>query len=554
MRVPSADTVAVAVTAGVVSALVVLPLVLLAWRSLTPDGDLSLAAYRAAFGGVPLMEVAWTTAAFAVGASALGLALGTVLAVILVRTDLPGRRALFVVAVAPLALPGVLQTVAWIFLAAPGAGVLSELPGVPSVFGLEGMVLVEGLRLTPLALLLVAAVLWSGDPALEEAARVSGASRRTVLRHVTLPLLRPALAATALLLVLRSVGTFEVPTLLGIPERTWVFTSRVWLSLGASGSSSADAAAASMPLLALTLAGSVVLALVLRRSRARAAVSGRGFRHVPIELGRWRVPALCAIVVYLAVAVVLPLAALVWMSTQPYLAAPTREALDRASLDAYAGLVTDDVTLGAVRNSVVYAGLAAAFATGLATIVAWTSLRSRSRARHALDSLAFLPVAIPGLVLGVALAQLLLTGPVVLYGTAAALVLGYVARYLPYSARFTGAGLGRLGLELEEAARVGGAGWWPTLRRVTVPLAAAAVGAAWLASFTVALTDVSLSLVLTSPGNEVVGTRIWSLYDSGRWDELSALGVATIVAVVVLGLAAVAVGRLAAGGGARAPR
>jgi iron(III) transport system permease protein len=124
-------------------------------------------------------------------------------------------------------------------------------------------------------------------------------------------------------------------------------------------------------------------------------------------------------------------------------------------------------------------------------------------------------------------------------------VLGLTTRYLPYGTRFTSAGLARVGGEMEEAARVGGAGWWQTFRRVTVPLAATALGAAWLAVFTVAFTDVSLALVLAAPGNEVVGVRIWSLYESGRWDELAALGVVTTAAVVVLGLAALLVGRLA---------
>ena len=164
------------------------------------------------------------------------------------------------------------------------------------------------------------------------------------------------------------------------------------------------------------------------------------------------------------------------------------------------------------------------------------------------DALAFLPIAVPGIVLGVGFLQLFLHSPIALYGTALALVLGLTTRYLPYGTRFTGAGLARVGREMEEAARVGGAGWWPTFRRVTVPLAAAALGAAWLAVFTVAFTDVSLALVLASPGNEVVGVRIWSLYESGRWDELSALGIVTTCTVVVLGLATLVAGRFATAG------
>ena len=215
--------------------LVVIPVVLLVWRSLTPGGSLSLDAYRAAFAGVSLVSLTATTVAFAAGSSLLGLALGTGLAVALVGTDLPGRRVLIVLTLAPLLLPGVLQTIAWIFLAAPNSGALSGIPALPSVFGLGGMIFVEGIRLAPLALLLVGAALRAGDPALEEAALMAGAGRAAVLRRVTLPLLRPALAATGLLLAIRALGSFEVPALLGIPDRTWVFTSRIWLSLDAGG-------------------------------------------------------------------------------------------------------------------------------------------------------------------------------------------------------------------------------------------------------------------------------------------------------------------------------
>lgn len=545
-RMPRTDTVVVVVAAVVVAALVLVPLLVLAWRSVTPAGDLSLDSYRAAFADVPLREVAGTTALFAVGATAIGLVLGGALAFVLMRTDLPARRGLLVVAVAPLILPGVLHAIAWVFLAAPESGILSDLPGVPSAFGLGGMVLVEGMRLVPVALLLIAASLRRGDPAFEEAARVAGAGRLGTLRRVTLPLSRPALVAAAVLLLLRAVGSFEVPTLLGIPGRTWVFTSRVWLALGTSGSTSANAAAAAVPLLLVTVLGAAVLALLLRRPRTHEAVTGRGYRHRPIELGRWRYPVLAAVLAYLTVAVALPVAALGWMSTQPFLARPSSASLRRMSGDAYRRLLEDQVTVGAIRNSVVLGGLAALVATVLAAVVAWNALRSRSAARHLLDGLALLPIAIPGLVLGVALLQVFLRGPILLYGTATALVLGLVARYLPYATRFTGAGLARLGRDLEEAARVGGVGWWPTLRRVTLPLAAAAVGAAWLAVFAIAFTDVSLALVLSSPGSEIVGVRIWSLYESGRWDELAALGVVTVTAVVALGLACLALGRVAA--------
>jgi iron(III) transport system permease protein len=248
---------------------------------------------------------------------------------------------------------------------------------------------------------------------------------------------------------------------------------------------------------------------------------------------------------YVALAVVLPLLALVWMSTQPFLTPVSGEALQRASVGAYRAVLEDELVHTALRNSIVDAGLAALLAIILAAVIAWAALRSRSRGRLLLDALAFLPIAVPGLVLGVALLTVFVRVPAALYGTAAALVLGYVARYVPYAARFGGAGLARVGRDLEDVARVSGIGWRPTFVRVVVPLAGASLLAGWLAVFTIALTDVSLSLVLYAPGTEVLGVRIWSLYASGRWDELAALGVVTMVAVALLALAGLALARTA---------
>src|SRR4051812_36875697 len=161
-RLPDAESVALAGVLAVLVLLVVLPVALLVWRSLTPDGSLSFDAYRAAFAGISVGSLLVTTVAFAAGAALVGLALGTALAVVLVGTDLPGRRVVLVLAVSPLLLPGVLQTIAWIFLAAPKSGALSGVPGMPSVFGLGGMIFVEGIRLAPLALLLAGAALRAG--------------------------------------------------------------------------------------------------------------------------------------------------------------------------------------------------------------------------------------------------------------------------------------------------------------------------------------------------------------------------------------------------------
>ena len=528
----------------VLALLVVVPVALLVWRSLTPGGSVSLDAYRVAFDGVSLASLTMTTVAFAVGAALLGLTLGTALAVALVGTDLPGRRVVLVLALSPLLLPGVLQTIAWIFLAAPQSGALSGIPGMPSVFGLGGMIFVEGIRLAPIALLLVGAALRAGDPALEEAALMAGAGRASVLRRVTLPLLRPALAATAVLLAIRALGSFEVPALLGMPNRTWVFTSRVWLSLGEGQEGLSGAAAASVPLLCLTALGSLALAgasapaagargglgsrLQAHTHGAAALAPARARRRLGVR-GRRRHPA----------------AARARVDEHPAVphAGHARVPRPRRARGVLGGVPRRPHRHGAPELD--------------RRLEHRRGPRVRPRCGHRLDCPArpdtravrsrmrshFSRSRFPASCSGWRSSASSSRAPIALYGTAAALVLGYLARYLPYASRFAGGGLARLGRDLEDAARVSGVGWWPMISRIVLPLALASLAAAWLAVFAVALTDVSLSLVLYAPGSEVLGVRIWSLYQGGAWNELAALGVVISAVTVALGLAALALGR-----------
>ena len=153
--------------------------------------------------------------------------------------------------------------------------------------------------------------------------------------------------------------------------------------------------------------------------------------------------------------VALPVAALVWISTQPFLAGPSTAAFERADLDAYRGLVADEYDDGtACGNSIVFAGAAGILATAIAVVVGWTALRARSRMRHALDALAFLPLAVPGLVLGVALLQVFLRAPVLLYGTAPPSCSGSWPATSRMRRDSRVPGFAPLGRELEDVARV----------------------------------------------------------------------------------------------------
>jgi len=530
----------IAATLAALGGLVLVPLGYLVWRTFFPDGTLTLDVVREAYAADGLAGMAANSLVFAGGATALALLTGVPLGWLLVRTDLPLRRTFLVVALVPLVVPGVLYTISWIFLASPNAGLINTVAGahLVDVFGLGGMTVVEGFHLSPLVLILTAAAARSVDVSLEESALCSGASLGTMLRRVTLPLLRPALLAAALVSLIRALESFEVPALLGIPGGTWVFTSRVFGALEHFPGGIALAGAYALPLIALTCCGAVLLAVLTRRRRAYETMTGRGASRRALPLGRWQLPLAAAVGAYLLVSVVLPVLTLVWISTQPYLDVPSRESLARASLAGYSEVLHSPRTLRAFWNSALLGTGAATATLVLGAVIAWLSVRSRLRGRHIADAAAFLPLALPGIVLGAALLAFWVRIPWSVYGTLWILLLAYVTGYLPYGVRSATAAISQLGRDLEEAAQVSGASWVQAFRRVIVPLAGPGLLAGWIIVVVFTMRELSASIVLYTPGNEVVAVQIWQQYENGDFRAVGALGV--IVTTASIGLVAAA--------------
>ena len=157
--------------------LALVPIGYLVWEAFEVDGQLGLENFRSAYGVDGLGTMTANSLVFAVGSAGLAVVAGTALAFLVTRTDMPLRRLCFAAAVIPLIFPGVLYTIAWIFLAGPRSGALRNV--LPfDAFGMDGMVAVEAMGLAPLVFLLMAAAFSSMDPALEEAALTSGAQAR----------------------------------------------------------------------------------------------------------------------------------------------------------------------------------------------------------------------------------------------------------------------------------------------------------------------------------------------------------------------------------------
>jgi iron(III) transport system permease protein len=541
-RLLSARNLIVLGVAAIVAYLGAVPLGFLLWQTFDKGGHFTFANFREAYNTVGLGEMMGNSLAFAFGSSAVALVIGSILAYLIVRTDVPGKPLMFAASLVPLIIPGILHTIAWVFILDPNIGIANKWVIQPldgnhpfNVFSIPGMIVIEGLHLAPLVFLLMAAALRSMDPSLEESAIMSGASLPTVFRKITLPLVRPALYAATLIMVVRGLESFEVPAVVGLRNHIWVYTSRIWQALNDAIPNYGQAGAYAMTLLVLTAIGVSLQSFLARRGRAFQTITGKGFRPHPVRLGVWRVPATIFILLYFLIAVVLPLLTLFYASTQAFYSPPTRQTLSHMSFSNYPLEWRDPVLRHAVVNSI-YLGLGTATAVMLlAAVASWLVVRTRLPGRWIVDNLAFMPLAIPGLVLGVSLLFVYLrTSWLPIYGTLWILFVAYLTRYMPYGMRYASTSMFQIGRELEESAQMSGAGWWHTFRRIVLPLLAPGLVAGWIYIVIVSFRELGASVLLYSPGKEVLSIVIWEQWRDGLLTQVAALGVMLIGALILL--------------------
>ena len=500
----------------------------------------TLDGFKRAYTDAQAFEMMRNSIWFAVGSAALSLVVGTTLAFLNVRTDVPFKGLFFAASIIPLVIPGILYTVSWIFLASPDIGLVNFVlepifgPGTFNIYSVWGMIWVEGLHLSPITFLFMVAAFRSQDPSLEESALMSGASRLTVLRRITVPLLRPAIAASTLIMMVRALESFEVPALLGLQEGIYVFTSKIYFMLRTYPQDLNGAGALALGLLAIAAMGMMLEHVLSRGAKAYQTVTGKGFRPRPIELGKWRGVAGIAIIGYFFLTVILPMLMLIYTSLLPYYQRPSGEAFSSMTLQNYADLLEMSKAATALKNSLILGASSATLVMVFMAIAAWIVVRSNIPGRKMLDLLSFAPLVIPGLVLGLSLQFVYLRSPIPIYGTIWILLIAYCTRYMPYGMRYAVTSMQQISSELEESAAVSGATWWQVFRRVLLPLLMPGLLAGWIYIFVVSFRELSSSILLYSSGNEILSILIWEQFENGKFTTLAALGVVMVAVLMVL--------------------
>lgn len=518
------------------------PLLMLFSRSVqSEDGSLTLSLYLSLITDRsllrPFMVTLWLGAVVTAGCVLIGVPMAWVVA----RTNMPWKALVRVLAGVSFIIPSFIGAIAWILLLGPNSGLVNVflrntlgLPIALNIFTFEGLAFVLTLHFYPLVFFAVSAALGNMDPSLEEAARVSGATAMTTAVRISIPLVLPALFSGALLVFLESIAAFGAPAAIGFSAGFETLTVRIYRLISFPPRLEL-AAAATVPIVGLTMLGMWGQTRLLGR-RQFTVVTGKSARVGMIDVGPWRYVFLAFSLMVVGVAVVLPGAYMAVASFVRIWGAELRSA--NLTLENYAFLWhPGSYVAHAIRNSLVLGIGAALAAVAIGLIVAWIIERIRPRGRGALANLAMVPFAFPGMAFGVGLIIAYTRPWLNLYGTLWLLLIGYVAKYISLGFTFIRDGLRQLVPELEEAARMAGASWALTMRRITVPLLSGALVVGLTMVFSLVLRELSMSILLVLPGSETMAVAIFLFLQDGYFEKAAALSIVVgSVAVLSVGI------------------
>ncbi len=503
------------------------------------DGEavrLSLDNFVRLFGDPRFATAALNTLIAGGCTTVLAMTLGFTLAWLVARTDMPGRSWFETGNLIPFFLSPYVGALSWIYLLAPHGGLLPWVArtylGIKldwlNIYSIPGVIWVLTLFYTPYVYLFVIGPLRQMDAAFEDAARVHGASFGYTMRHITLPLVLPALLSAALIVFVTSAGLFDVPLALGSPRGIRFMPTEIF-SLVQYPSDFGRAAAFGMVVLTLT----VLLTMLQRRfiaNRRFDTITGKGYRPRLIHLRRGaRIAALTLEAFYVGGAVVLPTMALLmvafsklWMGHFMWKSATTGNF--EYVLTKY------DLTRTAIGNSLFLAVTGATLGVGLAVLQAYYLTRGNPRRRGLVDALLSLPLGIPGIILGLGFLIIGLRTP--LYSTLTIILIAYIARFFPFATRTVTAMFLAINPELEQSARASGASWLQTMRLVVLPLLKPSLVAAWLMLFVIFIRELGATILLYAQGTETISVAMVILSERSS-GYVAALAVVQLVMLLL---------------------
>jgi iron(III) transport system permease protein len=530
----------------VVAFLVILPLVFLVEESLNtgdpmafPPQQYGIANYIAMFDED--INVLWNTVIIALMATAMAIVIGFTLAWILTRTTVPGSALLERLMELPYYMTPLVGALAWSVIAGPKSGFVNQLwhagggkGDIVDIYGYFGIAWIMALFEGTVAFVMISASMKSMDPALEESARVMGASKLRTMLTVTLPLVMPGVLGATLFVFAEMLGSFAAALVIGIPARIYVITTAIWDSTLSYPPDYGRASAMGLSLF-VVMFGTLSFYRWRINKGSYATITGKAFRPRPMDMGRLAWVFLGVCLLYIALAVVLPLAALIFTSFQKFATVILSQAV--FTLDNY----RTALGLGPIRialfNSLSLGFGVATVGVPLMAVLVWIIYRSRIRGAGAIEYLVMFPQAVPRLVFGLALLWAWLNIPIPIYGTLWLLALAYLTVMLPLGVRTLAGVVLQIDKSLEECARVCGADWVYQMRTITLPLLRPGVLAAWLLIFMACVRELGTSVFLMGPNAKVIAPSIVAAFASSGTELTAAMALiqtATVVLALVI--------------------
>jgi len=508
--------------------------------------DLSLDNFVSVLGNANVHHALANSLIACTGGTALAVAIGLAFSWIVVRTNTPWKGFIGAASLVPLFVPPLVAGVAWSILGSPKSGLLNTMMkwiGLDwriDLYSMAGLIVVFGMYYAPYVYMFTASALRNMDPSLEEAAEIAGVGPVRTLFTVTFPLVAPAIISGMLLSFIVMLGIYGIPAVLGAPANISVLTTYIFKLTNWSPPLYSTAAAVAIILMVVTGA-LVLLQQGVLAGRSFITVAGKAFRPRALDLGPWRWLTLALALLYLFVVVVLPMLALIVAAFRRFLFIPDAASLfdmRHYSLVHFESIFDNPLTMRSIWNTMEVGLVTAVLGGLLAFAIGYTVHRGSVPGRRAIDLVATLPVAIPGLVIGVAYLWAWIGLPGGLYGTIWILALAFIARFIPDTMKALSTSFLQIHRELEEAAWVCGRGRLGTIRSIVLPLARPGTIAAMTLLFILAIRELGSSLFLYTSDTTVMAVLLLDYYEGGNTGKTAAFSlVQTALLAVLIGVA-----------------
>lgn len=530
--------------------LVIYPILMLLLGSLTDTNPvvegislrhLSIANFLVVLANPNVGEALVNTLIACGGGTAIAIVIGLLFSWIVVRTNTPFKGFIAAASILPLFAPPLVAGVAWAILGSPKTGLINTmfkwigLDWRVDFYSLWGLVFVFGIYYAPYVYMFTSSALRNMDPSLEEAAEISGASAFATLFSVTFPLIMPAIISGMLLSFIVMLGIYGIPAVLGSSTNLALLTTYIFKLTNWSPPLYNTAAAVAIILMVVTGA-LVFLQNRVLSGRSYTTVAGKAFRPRSLDLGRWRWFTFAIGIVYLLIVVVLPLLALIVAAFRKFMFIRDVSSLfdmRQYSMVHFNSIFDNPLTLRSIYNAVEVGVITAVVGGALAFAIGYTIHRTQLTGRRWIDLISTVPVAIPGLVVGVAYLWAWIGIPGGLYGTIWILALAFIARFMPDTVKALSTSFMQIHRELEEAAWVCGRGMFATIRTIVLPLARPGVIASMTLLFVLAIRELGSSLFLYTSNTMVMSVLLLDYYEGGNLGKTAAF---SLVQTVLLGV------------------